>query len=437
MILLLILLNGVFAMAEFAIVTARKNRLQQKADQGDQGAKAALDLARDPANFLATVQIGITLVGILAGAFGGATIAQFIAAELGKWRALAPYSQAISVGLVVILITGLSLVFGELVPKRLALIRPESLASALAKPMSRLARWMSPLVRLLGFISDSIMKAARVSTPDEPAITEEDLKLLITQAAMAGVILEVEQDLVSGIFRLSDRRAGTLITPRPEIEWLDLNDPLEENLKKIRESVHSSFPVAHGALDNVVGIVTTKNLLACYLGDTASPKLENCMTPPVFVPENTPALKVFEIFKSTRPHLVLVIDEYGGLQGLLTIRDILEAFIGDIHLRDSSGDLYIVPRADGTWLVDGMLPVDEFMEALQVTAIPEYERGYYETVGGFVMNQLGKIPSTGDRFDWGDFTFEVVDMDGMRVDKVLVSKTGDAALPISSSVDNL
>ncbi|MCC7129017.1 MAG: hypothetical protein B6D39_10470 [Anaerolineae bacterium UTCFX2] len=425
MILVLILFNGVLAMSEFAIVTARKNRLQERARRGDRGASAALKLAHEPTAFLASVQIGITLVGVLAGAFGGATIAQALAARLAKIQALAPYSQVIAFSLVVIIITFLNLVLGELVPKRLALIRPESLAAALAKPMSLFARLTAPMARLLSATTDLILRIMQAEEPDEPLVTEDDLKVLITQATRAGVILEVERTMVSGVFRLGDRRAGTLITPRTEIEWLDLDEPLELNLEKIAKSQHSCFPVARRSLDDVQGVVLAEDLLrVCLSGAPVS--LEAILIPPIFVPENTPALRVLEIFKSTEPDILMVIDEYGGLQGLLTIHDILEAFIGEIASRDASDELSIFQRTDGSWLVDGLLPVDEFMEALHISEMQDYDRGYYETVGGFAMVELGKIPATGDQFEWGEFHFEIIDMDGFRVDKLLVKKTSDA-----------
>lgn len=412
-------------MSEFAIVTARKNRLQERASRGDRGANAALKLAHEPTEFLASVQIGITLVGVLAGAFGGATIAQALAARLANIQALTPYSQVIAFSLVVILITFLNLVFGELAPKRLALTRPESLAAALAKPMSLFARLTAPVARLLSGTTDLILRILQAEEPDEPLVTEDDLKVLITQATRAGVILEVEKTMVSGVFRLGDRRAGTLITPRTEIEWLDLDESLEISLDKIAKSRHSRFPVARSSLDEVQGVVLSKDLLrACLSGAPVS--LKDVLIPPVFVPENTPALQVLEIFKSKEPHIVMVIDEYGGLQGLLTIHDILEAFVGEIASRDASGGLSVFRRSDGSWLVDGLLPVDEFMEALHILEMPDYARGYYETVGGFAMVELGRIPSTGDQFEWGEFHFEIVDMDGFRVDKVLVKKTSDA-----------
>lgn len=424
MILFLILLNGLLAMSEFAVVTARKNRLQERANRGDRGASAALELAREPTDFLASVQIGITLVGVLAGAFGGATVAQALAARLANIKMLASYSQAIALALVVVLITFFTLVFGELTPKRLALIRPESLAAALARPMRLFARITAPLAWLLSAATDLVLRILRAEEPDEPLVTEDDLKVLISQATRAGVILEAEKNLVSGVFRLGDRRAGMLITPRTEIEWLDLDQPLEQNLRIVTNSQHSRFPVGCGSLDDVQGVVLAKDLLRICLSG-APIDLQEVLLPPIFVPENAPALQVLEVFKTAQPPIVMVIDEYGGLQGLLTIHDILEAFVGEITSWEALGDPSIYRRSDGSWLVDGRLQIDEFMEAFQISRMRDYDRGHYETVGGFAMVELGKIPVTGDQFDWGEYHFEIVDMDGFRVDKVLIKKAGN------------
>ena len=426
MIFLLVLFNGLLAMAEFAIVSARKVRLQRRAQQGDRKAQAALHLANEPSDFLSTVQIGITLVGVLAGAFGGATLASALAERLSQWPPLAPYSQGISVGLVVLGITLLSVVFGELVPKRIALIHPESLATSLAIPMQRLSRLVSPVVRFLSWLTNLILRGLGIQAVAEPPVTEDEIRIMITQAAKAGILQQAEEDLMSGVFRLGDRRAGTLITPRLEVEWLDLEDSLEVNLHKISASQHSSFPVASGSLDDIHGVVVAKDLLRCMISDEKL-DLKKYLLPPVFVPENMPALAVLDVFKSQQPNFVMVIDEFGGLQGLLTIRDILESIVGDFPAADQAGGQQIFRRPDGSWLVDGMLPVDEFVEDLHLTELPDYDRGYFETVGGFVMNQLGRIPATGDVFEWGGLSFEIVDMDGLRVDKILVKKTNAAA----------
>lgn len=418
-ILVLILANGVLAMAEIAVISARKARLQQRADEGDEQASAALKLANDPADFLSTVQVGITLVGVLAGAFGGATIAGQISGWVAGFPLLAPYSSAIGVAVVVILITYFSLVLGELVPKRLALNDPERVAMLVAAPMRFLSRLASPLVRFLSKSSTLVLRLLGAKPSDEPPVTEEEIKVMIAQGTQAGVFAEAEQDMVQAIFRLGDRRVGTLMTPRTELVWLDLDDPMEENQRKILGSIHSRFPVAQGSLDHVVGVVQAKDLLAsCMAGIEFT--LKDVLCQPLFVPESMPALKVLELFRESRVHTALVIDEYGGFQGLVTLFDILESIVGEIPDAGDLSELEVIQREDGTWLVDGMLPIDELKEIFHLSTMPGEERGYYQTVGGFVMTSLGRIPVASDHFVWSGLRFEVVDMDGLRVDKVLI-----------------
>ena len=431
LILFLILFNGVLAMSEMALVSSRKVRLQQRADMGDEKARSALEIAQEPSRFLSTVQIGITLVGVLAGAFGGATVAQVIEKGLSKFPLLAPYSQGLSLGLVVVTITYLSLILGELAPKRLALSNPETIASIMARPMQLISRITFPVVRLLNFSTDLVLRVLRVQQSDEPPITEEEIKLLIRQGTHAGILEEAETDMVTAIFRLGDRRIGTIITPRTEIEWLDLVDPLDENLEKVIHSHHSRFPVGKGSLDSIQGVLAAKDLLSCNLTDSSA-DLTRCVIAPVFVPENMQALKVIEVFRADpQPALVFVIDEFGGLQGLVTANDILEAIVGELPESGTSYEPEIIQRKDGSWLVDGMLPVDEFKDYFQVGDLPEQDRGLYQTLGGFVMSSLGRVPQTGDTFDWKELRFEVADMDGMRVDKVILSvhpaETSDSA----------
>jgi putative hemolysin len=418
-ILILILANGILAMAEIAVISARKARLQQRADDGDEQARVALDLANDPADFLSTVQIGITLVGVLAGAFGGATIAAQISDWVAGFPPLAPYSAAIGVVVVVLLITYFSLVLGELVPKRLALNNPERIATLMAAPMLLLSRLTSPLVRLLSISSNLVLRLLGAKPSDEPPVTEEEIKVMIEQGTQAGVFAEAEQDMVQAVFRLADRRVGTLMTPRTDVVWLDLDDTLEENQRKIFGSAHSRFPVAEGSLDHVVGVVLAKDLLSsCITGKTLD--LREVLLSPMFVPESMPALHVLEQFRESRIHTALVIDEYGGFQGLVTLFDILESIVGEIPDAGDLADLEVTQREDGTWLVDGMLPVDELKEIFHLSTLPGEERGYYQTVGGFMMTFLGRIPVASDHFIWSDLRFEVVDMDGLRVDKILI-----------------
>lgn len=420
-ILALILLNGVLALSEIAIVSARKTRLQARANEGDPGASAALALSQNPTGFLSTVQVGITLVGVLAGAFGGATIADELAVLFEPIPWLAPYREAVAVTIVVLTITYLSLIFGELVPKRLALNDPETVAAAVARPMQSLARWASPFVKLLTLSTEGVLRLLRAKPTNEPPITEEEIKLMIAQGTQAGIFIEAEQAMVERVFRLADWRVGTLLTPRTEILWVDLDDPLEENLAKIRQTMHTRIPASRGNLDNVVGILRAKDLMdACLAGEPLN--LEAVMVEPLLVPESMPALQVMEKFKETRMHMALVIDEYGGLQGLVTVNDILESIVGEIPQRDELDVRQITVREDGSWLVDGMLSVDELKDYFHFADLPDEEVADFQTVGGFMMTALGRVPVVTDKFYWMGYHFEIVDMDGMRVDKILIKR---------------
>ncbi len=421
---LLIAANGVFAMSEMAIVSARKARLQQAADEGDGGARAALALAEAPNIFLSTVQIGITLIGILAGAFGGATLANRIAAAAGRIGWLVPYANEIGIGAMVLLITYLSLVMGELAPKRLALSRAETIAARVARPMYVLSQLTAPAVRVLSASTDLLLRAIGARPSSEPPVTEEEIKIMIAQGTAVGVFEEAEKDLVTGVFRLAERRVSTLMTPRPEIVWFDIDEPPQEIWRQMAASGHSAFPIYEGAMDNVVGIVNAKDLWARAVAGQPI-DLRQALIPPLFVPESMAALRVLELLRETRRHLALVIDEFGSIQGLVTLFDILEAIVGEIPSAAPWDEPEIVQREDGSWLLDGALPVDEMRELFDLDRLPEQERGAYETVGGFVMMMLGRIPTAGDRFEWGGLCFEVVDMDRLRVDKVLVTRAKD------------
>ena len=415
----LILVNGLFAMAEIAIVSARKLRLQQRLESGNKKAATALKLANDPSTFLSTVQIWITLVGILAGAFGGATIAEQIGLWLQAIPWLASYGDVIGVVGVVLLITYFTIVLGELVPKRLALQNAEGIALSLAGFMDFVAKLASPLVRFLGASTDWIVRILGVQPPSEASVTEEDIKVMLKQGTLEGVFQEAEQQMVAGVFRLADWDVGNLITPRTEIVWLNLNDSIDENCQKIVESVHARFPVARGSLDNVIGIVQTKDLLVTHLAGQPL-ELEGLMIEPIVVPERMPALEVLELFKGSPLKLALVIDEYGGLQGLVTITDILGAIVGENLLSSQIEEDAIIAREDGSWLIDGKLSIDELKEFLKLDELPDEKSSDYQTLGGFIMTVLGKIPDPADHFKWENYIFEVVDMDGFRVDKVLV-----------------
>jgi putative hemolysin len=426
-VVLLIFVNGIFALSEIAVVSARKTRLQQWADEGNARARAALELANNPNQFLATIQIGITLVGILAGAFGGATIATELAVILSDITWLAPYGHPLSLTLVVLVITYLSLIVGELVPKRLALNNPERMAMAIAAPMQGLSRVAYPAVHLLGLSTEFLLRALGMKPSAEPPVTEEEIRALIEQGTQAGMFEEAEQEMVERVFRLGDRRVSAVMTPRTEIVWLDREASALEIRRTITESAHSRFLVADGSLDNVLGVVHAKDLLAHILGEQVV-NLEATLQQPLYVPESMRALKVLELFKQSGTHIALVIDEYGGIQGLVTPSDILEAIVGDLPEAGEQVEPLAVQRPDGSWLLDGMLPVDEFKDLFDLGELPGEDQGIYQTLAGFVIMQLGRIPAATDYFIWEGLKIEVVDMDGNRVDKVLVTPTRD---PIS------
>ncbi|HET7394071.1 MAG TPA: hemolysin family protein [Candidatus Binatia bacterium] len=419
-ILLLIVANGVFALSEMAVITARKSRLQDWIKRGNRRAKAALELALAPNRFLSAVQIGITLIGILAGAFAGRGVAQWLAGYLEGMPIIGRYHQEISLALVVLIITYFSLVIGELVPKRLALRHPEAIATYVALPLRLFTKISSPMVYLLGVSTDVVCRLFGRPQGSEPPVTEEEIKTLVQQGTDAGVFEESEQDMVEAVLRLGDKTARSLMTPRTQIAWLDLEDPAEEIREKIVASGHSRFPVATGSLDKLDGVVQTKELLGHSLAGHAL-DLKSLMQQPLFVPRTVSALEVLESFKKSGQHIALVVDEYGGIEGLLTHHDILEAIAGDIPFEGRPTDPKAVQRADGSWLLDGMLSVDEFKEVFQIETLPGEKRDAYQTLGGFVFTRMGRIPSVSDFFEWNGLRIEVVDMDGKRIDKVLVS----------------
>jgi putative hemolysin len=424
LVLLLVVANGVFSMSETSIVSSRKARLQQRAEAGDEKARAALALADEPNTFLATVQVGITLIGILSGAFGGAALAQTLGRGLSSVAPpLAPYAGAVSLILVVALITYLSLVIGELAPKRIALNNPEAIASRVAGPMRRLSTLTSPVVRLLGWSTDRVLTLLGVRESGEPPVTEEEIGVLLEQGARAGVFDPVEQQMVDSVFELADLRVAALMTPRTEVVWLDLDDPAETNRRKIARSEYSRFPVGRGSLDGVIGVVRAKDLLLGPLTGHAL-DLHESLRPPLIVPETMPALHVLEKFRTSRAHLALVVDEYGGVVGLVTLQDVLEAIVGDLPSGGESSDPEALQREDGSWLLDGSLPTARFKDILGLQRHPQEQEDGYQTLGGFVLARLGEIPSAGDNFEWADWRFEVADMDGYRVDKVLATPAG-------------
>jgi putative hemolysin len=420
-ILVLIIINGIFAMAEFAMVSAKKTRLQQRADEGDAQAAAALEIANEPTRFLSTIQIGITLIGILAGAFGGTTVAKGIAAYLTEIALFAPYSDIIAITLVVIVITYLTLIFGELVPKHLALNNAENIASLFARPMRLVSAVASPLVFILSHSTEGVLRIMRVHETAETPVTEEEIKILLEEGTEAGVFEKAELNMVEGVFELDDRRVESLMTHRSEVIALDLNDPAEENLRKMTRSGRSNFPVYEGDLDTNVGMVSVKDVLARMV-DGCTPDIRTSVTKPLFAPEGISILTLLERFKETGLHIALVTDEYGSIQGLITLHDILEAIVGDVRTLGEPVETPIIVREDGSFLIDGDTPIGDVRNAVSVDSFEGEEQGEYRTLAGLVLFILQRIPKTGDYFTTGGLRFEVVDVDGNRIDKVLVMR---------------
>ena len=431
-ILLLVIANGIFAMCEIAIVSSRKARLQQWANEGDHRAKRALELANSPNRFLATIQVGITLIGTLAGAYGGATLARKVATHLEYIPFISEYREGIALTVIVLLVTYFQVVLGELVPKSLGLNNPERIATFAALPMNLLSRIASPLVSFLGVSTDLILRLLGIKPSQEPPVTGDEINVMIAQGTEAGVFKESQQDMVESVIELSEKRISSIMTPRPEIVWLDADAGPDELRIKILGSSYSRFPVCQGNLDDVLGIVHTKDMLAdCLSGNPIN--LRTRVRKALTIPETIPVLKSLESFKESGIHIALIIDEYGSLQGLVTLNDILENIVGDITAHDQMEDQpEAVRREDGSWLVDGMQTIEDFKDLMGLDELPEEDTDTYQTLGGFVMSQLGRIPKAGDRFVRVGVAYEVMDMDGNRVDKVLVRQE-DASNPEGGS----
>jgi putative hemolysin len=422
-IFVLLIANGLFSMSEMAVVSARKARLQKRAADGDRGAQVALELAGNPGSFLSTVQIGITLVGILAGAFGGATIAEKLAPPLKSIPAIEPYANNISFGLVVLVITYLSLVVGELIPKRLALHSPDRIAAAMAAPMKKLSALTSPLVKVLEGSTGGLLRLFGLRESSDPPVTEDEIKVLIEQGIRAGVFEEAERDLIERTFHLGDRTVRELMVPRPDVVFLDLDDPPEVIKEVVSNNRLSRYPVIQGAADNVVGVVRAKDLLAGEFADRPF-DLRAAMVPALYLPDTIPAFRAVEMFKSSRRHMAVVVDEHGGVEGVLTVNDILDALVGDIPSMDEWEEQPVVRREDGSFLLDGALSLDRLKQTLLIKRLPGEEDGGFQTLGGFLMARLGRVPAVADHVEFGGWRFEVVDMDRRRVDKVMVMRAG-------------
>lgn len=420
LLLALILLNGVFAMSEMALVSSRTARLQQRAEAGSAGARAALKLSSDPSVFLSTVQVGITTIGILSGAFGENAIAEKLILVFNDWPLLEPYSKGLATAIMVITVTYCSVVLGEIVPKRLALLNPERVASFVAPPMTVVARLAHPLVSLFSLSSNALLRLLGARPNNEPGVSEDEIRMMLAQGAAEGVFHRSEAAMVGNVFRLDDLQVTAIMTPRPDIRWLDLDDSLEENHAVLREGRFQTLPVCRGSLDEIVGLLDAKHYLALCLQNTA-PALEDALHAAVFVPETVSPNQLLETLKRKHSHLALVVDEYGSIEGMVSLTDLLEAIVGDLPDRSSDAANAAVQRADGSWLLDGMLALDRVSQLLELRDGLDNPSASYHTLGGLVMDQLGRVPEVGASFEFRGIRFEVMDMDGNRVDRVLAS----------------
>jgi putative hemolysin len=430
-ILLLLGANGVFAMTEIAVVSARKARLRQLAATGDLRARAALELAEFPNRFLATVQIGITLVGVLAGAFGGATLAEEIAAGLQKVPSLAAYGEAIGVGVVVVGITFCSLILGELVPKRIGLNNPERVARLMAGPMNRLSWLASPLVRVLGAATELVLRLIRLKKPVDPPVTEEEVKLLIQEGVQAGVFGRHEPEMVEGVLALDRLTVRDIMAPRAKIIWINQADPHEAIWHKIVVSGHSYFPVYATSRDQVTGVISLKAIYA-HLAAGIPVKVADLVVPATLVPAGQTVASLLDLFKRTGRHVALVTDEAGGVIGLVTLIDVMEAIVGEFPSPSERLKPEARQRADGSWLADGNLPLEHLAPLLPALHFPSAEKRDYATLGEFVVVRLGKTLKEGEAFDEQGFRIEALDLDGARVDKVLITPL-DSGSPLVPS----
>lgn len=411
----LILLNGLFSMAEIALVSARKARLEAQAGRGDKRAREALELAEKPDTFLSTVQIGITLIGILTGIYSGEKLKSDLVAWLEQFTAIQTYSSAIATTLIVIAITYFSMVLGELVPKRLGLSRPETIAKYMARPMRLISLATHPFIWLLSKSTHLIVKILNIKTKDTQ-VTEEEIKAIISEGTEQGTIDEAEQEIIERVFHLGDRNITSLMTHRSDIIWFDVNANEVDIKDKIIGDPHSAYPVCDGDIDNIKGMVSLKDL---YVHDDLT-SFKQYMQPALFVPENITAYILLEKFKEKKQHACFIVDEYGSVQGMVTLNDILEAIVGDIP-QEYEEDYLIIEREDGTFLVDAQLPFYDFLSRFEKTEWMHEGEQEFDTLAGFILHRLERIPHAGDKMEWKGFLFEIVDMDAQRIDKVLVT----------------
>ena len=417
----LICLNGVFAMSEIALVTARKARLQKLIDEGDNGAAAAVKLGEDPTRFLSTIQIGITSIGVLNGIVGEAALA----APLAQWLTVvgvpSPYAGYASTGLVVVLITYFSIVVGELVPKRIGQSHPETFARLVARPINLLAVATKPFVLLLSGSTRTLLRLLGVKETSGSPVTEEEIHAMLVEGTTAGVIESHEHTMVRNVFRLDDRQIGSLMVPRGDVVCLDLDAPFEENLRRIEESDHARFPVVRGGMDHLQGVINARQWLSRALRDSKHTLEDQPLQTALYVPETITGMELLDNFRLSDVHMAFVIDEYGEVQGIVTLQDLIEAITGEFQPRDPETS-WALQREDGSWLLDGHIPVPELKDRLNLDSVPEEERGRYHTLSGMVMLLTGRLPKVTDTVQWENWKLEVVDMDGKTIDKVLATR---------------
>ena len=417
LLLILTLLTGFFTMSEIALASVRKVRLDLAARKGSRGAKAALALAHSPNRYFSTVQIGITVISLTLGFIGGEAYADKISPFLEKIPYISTYAHDIAVGLNLLFVAFITIVFGEMIPKRIGMSNPETVSQIIAIPLTWIATACRPFGWLLSRTTELFMRLLNVKI-DDTKVTEEEIKAIIDEGATAGTIEEIEQDIVENVFHLGDKRVGTLMTNRSDIVWLDANETIEENLALIQKNGHAVYPVCEDAMDNVIGVVNVKDILSCLL-KKETVNIRNLVRTVNYFPETMSAYSALEKFKESKIHQGLVVDEYGALVGIVTINDVFETLVGDISEHDGQISYEMIAREDGSWLIDGQYPWDDFIKEFDVEDDTHNREGFH-TIGGFILHLLGELPRVGEKIKWDTFTFEVMDMDGMRIDKILV-----------------
>lgn len=434
--LVLILLNGFFSMSEMAVVSSRRQRLQalltkRKRTEGASaaGPETALQLQAEPGRFLSSVQIGITMVGVFTGAFGGATLAGPISSFMLDWPWIGPYAEELAFGFVVIVLTYLSLILGELVPKRIALSNPEGIASAIARPMSALARILGPAVTFLSWSTEAVVRVYGITGQQVPKVTEEEIKHLVEEGAASGAIESVERDIVNRVFRLGDTRVTEVMTPRVQMTWLDAEESVEKNLSLIRENQRMRYPIRRGANGPFIGMARLEDL---HLQPRTNDELLARMSPPLYIPRTASVLKALSTLQSENMFMAFIIDEYGDVVGTLTMSEIFFAMVGDISDHANERNPAVTIREDGSWIIDGVVSVDEIRRLLKLHKLPGDESNEVNTLAGVMFNRFGRLPREGDYFAWNGYRFEVVDMDGPRIDKILIVPAQN--LPIGNAL---